>query len=161
MRIKTPSRDADARELRCRRCQTARHCRRRGTRRGCPCYGVHRRDGGRPQGPPLRHTHQRNKGSGTPANALSSVPHQAGAVAPRRSGLRRPSACGRARLPAFHHGSSQGVYRPLVRSGPGFVDSPSKGRGSLRRRATHFQRCTPHAGHSAGRHDARTAREQS
>ncbi len=32
-----------------------------------------------------------------------------------------PSALGRARLPAFHHGSAQGVCGPLVRSGPGFV----------------------------------------
>jgi hypothetical protein len=45
---------------------------------------------------------------------------------------------GTARLPAFHHGSSQGVCGPLVRSGPGFVGRPSKGRGSLRRRSTHF-----------------------
>ena len=71
------------------------------------------------------------------------------------------SALGRARLPAFHHGSAQGVCSPLVRSGPGFVGKPSKGRGSLRRRPAHFQRRTSHAGRSAGRHDARTARERS
>ena len=67
---------------------------------------------------------------------------------------------GTARLPAFHHGSSQEVCGPLVRSGPGFVGKPSKGRGSLRRRPTHFQRRTSHAGRNAGRHDARTARER-
>ena len=72
-----------------------------------------------------------------------------------------PSAIGRARLPAFHLGSSQGVCGPLVRSGPGFVGKPSKGRGSLRRRSDHFQRRTSHAGRNAGRHDARTARERS
>jgi hypothetical protein len=66
---------------------------------------------------------------------------------------------GTARLPA-HHGSSQGVCGPLVRSGPGFVGKPSKGRGSLRRRPDHFQRRTSHAGRNAGRHDARTARER-
>ncbi len=65
-----------------------------------------------------------------------------------------------ARLPAFHHGSSQGVCSPLVRSGPGFVGKPSKRRGSLRRRPDHFQRRTSHAGRNAGRHDARTARER-
>ncbi len=31
-----------------------------------------------------------------------------------------PEREGAARLPAFHHGSSQGVCGPLVRSGPGF-----------------------------------------
>ena len=71
------------------------------------------------------------------------------------------SALGRARLPAFHHGSCQGVCSPLVRPGPGFVGKPSKGRGSLRRRPDHFQRRTSHAGRNAGRHDARTAREPS
>ena len=49
-------------------------------------------------------------------------PRASGArVAPRRKRLAPPSACGRARLPAFHHGSAQGVCSPLVRSGPGFV----------------------------------------
>ena len=71
------------------------------------------------------------------------------------------SALGRARLPAFHHGSCQGVCRPLVRPGPGFVGKPSKRRGSLRRRPDHFQRRTSHAGRNAGGHDARTAREPS
>ena len=46
-----------------------------------------------------------------------------------RCGLRRPSALGRARLPAFHHGSCQGVCCPLVRSGPGFVGQAVQGAG--------------------------------
>ncbi len=71
-----------------------------------------------------------------------------------------PEREGTARLPAFHRGSCQGVCSPLVRSGPGFVGEPSKGRGSLRRRPDHFQRRTSHAGRNAGRHDARTARER-
>jgi hypothetical protein len=37
-------------------------------------------------------------------------------------------------------------------------EAASTGRASRRRRRTHFQRCTPHAGLSAGRLDARTAR---
>ncbi len=79
-----------------------------------------------------------------------------------RSGLHRPSALGRARLPAFHHGSCQGVCL-VPWCGPGQVSwaNPSKRRGSLRRRPDHFQRRTSHAGHSAGRHDARTTREPS
>ena len=61
----------------------------------------------------------------------------------RKTQGRPPHLRGAARLPAFHHGSSQGVCGPLVRSGPGFVGKPSKGRGSLRRRisplpATHL-----------------------
>ena len=71
-----------------------------------------------------------------------------------------PEREGTARLAAFHHGSCQGVCGPLVRSGPGFVGRAIKGRGSLRRRSPHFQRRTPHPSHNAGRHDARTAREQ-
>ena len=106
-----------------------------------------------------------------PANKREAERRQTRAVPPariRRAGrategaaCAAPSAIGRARLPAFHHGSSQGVCGPLVRSGPGFVDRPSKGRGSLRRRPGHFQRRTSHAGRNAGRHDARTARERS
>jgi hypothetical protein len=72
-----------------------------------------------------------------------------------------PSAVGRARLPAFHHGSCQGEYLiPKARPGPGFVVTASTGRASRRRRYPHFQRCTPRSGRSAGRHDARTARER-
>ena len=50
-------------------------------------------------------------------------PAPAGAVAPRiRSACADPSAVGRARLPAFHHGSCQGEYLiPKARPGPGFV----------------------------------------
>jgi hypothetical protein len=78
-----------------------------------------------------------------------------------KSACADPSAVGRARLPAFHHGSCQGEYLiPKARPGPGFVVTASTGRASRRRCRTHLQRCTPHAGHSAGRHDARTARER-
>jgi len=81
--------------------------------------------------------------------------------ATERSACADPSAVGRARLPAFHHGSCQGEYLiPKARPGPGFVDTASTGRASRRRRRTHFQRCTPRSGRNAGRHDARTARGQ-
>jgi hypothetical protein len=56
-------------------------------------------------------SYERKKGSGTPADALSHVPHASGARgAPRKGRLAPPSAYGRARLPAFHHGSRQGTY---------------------------------------------------
>ena len=95
---------------------------------------------------------QKYKGYGTPEDAGPTSAPWGAALPPEREGA--------ARLPAFHHGSSQGVCGPLVRSGPGFVGRPSKGRGSLRRRPDHFQRRTSHAGRNAGRHDARTARER-
>jgi hypothetical protein len=58
---------------------------------------------------------ERNKGSGTPANAGRTTCTQAAHRARHgEGGLRRPSAFGRARLPAFHHGSAQGVCGPLV-----------------------------------------------
>jgi hypothetical protein len=55
----------------------------------------------------------KKKGSGTPANALSYARTQA--ACGTRHGERRlapPSACGRARLPAFHCGSHQRDFRP-------------------------------------------------
>ena len=71
--------------------------------------------------------YEKEKGSGTPADALSSARTSGCGARHGRSGLRRPSAIGRARLPAFHHGSSQGVCGPLVRSGPGFVGNGPRG----------------------------------
>ena len=51
--------------------------------------------------------YKRKKGSGTPADAVVQVPHASGVRgAPRiKSACADPSAYGRARLPAFHHGS--------------------------------------------------------
>ena len=57
--------------------------------------------------------HAQEKGSGTPANALCLARTQA--ACGTRHGVRRlapPSACGRARLPAFHYGSHQRDFRP-------------------------------------------------
>jgi hypothetical protein len=54
-------------------------------------------------------TKKEKEGSGTPANAGQNLPHANTARGSRHGvgGLRRPSAVGRARLPAFHHGSRQ------------------------------------------------------
>lgn len=66
-----------------------------------------------------------------------------------------------ARLPAFHHGSSQGVLLSL-----GAIRARLRGRTRQKGRGypadghCHFQRRTSHAGRNAGGHDARTAREQ-
>jgi hypothetical protein len=57
--------------------------------------------------------HARIKGSGTPADALGLA--RTRAACGTRHGERRlapPSACGRARLPAFHRGSSGGEPTP-------------------------------------------------
>jgi hypothetical protein len=49
---------------------------------------------------------KKNKGSGTPADAVFHGPCQAGTAARHGSvGLRRPVRFGRARLPAFHYGT--------------------------------------------------------
>jgi hypothetical protein len=67
---------------------------------------------------------ERNKGSGTPADAVFHVPHASGArVAPRiKSACADPSAVGRARLPAFHHGFRQRDSSSLRLSfRPGFL----------------------------------------
>ena len=69
---------------------------------------------------------------------------------------------GAARLPAFHHGSCQRDSRiPSAQLGPGFPGTQRRyAAGYPRRRTARLQRCTSHAGHSAGRHDARAARER-
>src|SRR5271156_5232268 len=55
----------------------------------------------------------KKEGSGTPTNALFRVPHAAARGSRHgKVGLRRPSACGRARLSAFHHGFRQRDSRP-------------------------------------------------
>jgi hypothetical protein len=57
--------------------------------------------------------HEKIKGSETPADALCFARTQA--ACGTRHGVRRlapPSACGRARLPAFHYGSHQRDFRP-------------------------------------------------
>src|SRR5271170_8179848 len=55
----------------------------------------------------------KKEGSGTPTDALFRVPHAAARGSRHgKVGLRRPSACGRARLSAFHHGSRQRDSRP-------------------------------------------------
>ncbi len=72
------------------------------------------------------------------------------------------TAVGRARLPAFHRGSHQGEYSiPKGQPGPGFVGYGAKHDGHRRQHRTQFQRSTSRTGHSAGRHDARAARERS
>ena len=58
---------------------------------------------------------KKKKGSGTPADVYSMVRMQAGMRgAPRiRSARADPPLAGRARLPAFHHGSCLAGFRPL------------------------------------------------
>ena len=101
-----------------------------------------------------RRDEDERKGSGTPADALFNNLRTSGCGrATERSACADPSAVGRARLPAFHHGSCQGEYLiPKARPGPRFVGR-QRPRGGLsrRRRHPHFQRCTPRAGHNAGR----------
>jgi hypothetical protein len=63
----------------------------------------------------LRSTHppRRNKGGGKPTDAFQMSRTQAACGSRHGAiGLRRPSACGRARLSAFHHGSRQRDFRP-------------------------------------------------
>jgi hypothetical protein len=78
-----------------------------------------------------------------------------------RHGVRRlapPSACGRARLPAFHlRFSPTGLSSRGLSFGPGFPKTALK-RGLCRLRCHRSQRCTSRAGRIAGRHDARAAR---
>ena len=123
---------------------------------------------------------ERKKGSGTPADAVVQVPHASGVRgAPRKGGLRRPSACGRARLPAFHHGSRQressslrlslgqaswdlaGALDPVRPPQPGGGDLAQLKRALHPPRPVPVQRSTSHAGRNAGRHDAQAARERS
>ena len=81
-----------------------------------------------------------------------------------RHGVKRlapPSACGRARLPAFHLRSSPtGLSSRGLSVGPGFPKTAPK-HGHCRQRRPRSQRCTSRASRSAGRHDARAARERS
>ena len=79
------------------------------------------------------------------------------AVRATKSRLAPPSAVGRARLSAFHHGSRQRESSSLRLSfRPGFLGCGAKRCGLARQRRSQFQRCTSHTGHSAGRHDARS-----
>ncbi len=95
----------------------------------------------------------KEKGSGTPADALSSVPHQRVRSRHGKVGLRRPVRC-RARSPAGvpprllprRVSHPQGATRAMLRG-----TAASTRRASLRRRYLHFQRCTSRAGHNAGR----------
>ena len=122
----------------------------------------------------------KKKGSGTPADAVVQVPHASGVRgAPRiKSACADPSAVGRARLPAFHHGSRQRESSSLRLSlGQASWDSagaldpvrpPQPGGGDLAqlKRALHpprpvpVQRSTSRAGRNAGRLDAQAARER-
>ena len=78
-----------------------------------------------------------------------------------RHGVRRlapPSACGRARPPAFHlRFSPAGLSSRGLSFGPGFPKTAPK-RGHSRQRCPRSQRCTSRASLFAGRHDARAAR---
>ena len=105
---------------------------------------------------------KKKKGSGTPADAVFHVPHASSVrVAPRRRRLAPPSplsgalACRRSTA-ALTKGSI-----PSPRGNPGQASWIRRlKRGHRRQRRTQLQRSTSHAGHSAGRHDARAAREQ-
>jgi hypothetical protein len=56
--------------------------------------------------------------------------------------------------------AKESISSPRRDPGQASWEAASTGRASRRRRRTHFQRCTPRSGRSAGRHDARTARER-
>jgi hypothetical protein len=79
-----------------------------------------------------------------------------------RHGVRRlapPSACGRARLPAFHlRFSPAGLSSRRLSVGPGFPKGGIRERTVPHAPPVRSQRCTSRAGRSAGRHDARAAR---
>ena len=102
----------------------------------------------------------RNKGSGTPANAGLQTRTSGCGARHGRSGLRRAFRY-RARSPAgvpprlFPRGVwSLGAIRARFRG------QTVQGGGGAPPATAHFQRRTSHAGRNAGRHDARTAREQ-
>jgi hypothetical protein len=121
---------------------------------------------------------RKNKGGETPADAMFDCPHASGVrYAPRKERLAPPSACGRARLPAFHRGSCQGDFRPQgSASGQASWDAsgaldpvrpPQPGGGDLTRlngcyppRPVPVQRSTSRAGRIAGRMMPETARER-
>ena len=97
---------------------------------------------------------QQIKGSGTPAGAVVHGLYASGAQgAPRKGGLRRPSALGRARLPAFHHGTC-GSDRtpPLSSSSRTSWDGTTEGRVlSVPCRPSAAGVMSPQTGHRAGR----------
>jgi hypothetical protein len=78
--------------------------------------------------------------------------------APRKGGLRRPSASGALACRRSTAVLPKGCVVPWCDPGQASWVLCHRG-GYDRRLGTHFQRRTPHAGHSAGRLDARTARE--
>src|ERR1700733_9919963 len=105
---------------------------------------------------PAKSKRKRNAG-----RRIVLCPHTSGVRdAPRKRRLAPPSACGRARLPAFHRGSRQRDFRP---------EGSASGQASRKRRAScgvphapsRLQRSTSRAGRNAGRHDARAARVRS
>src|ERR1700678_4592115 len=85
--------------------------------------------------PTLRRLRPRkNKGSGTPADAFVSCPHASGVRdAPRERRLAPPSACGRARLPAFHlRFLPAGLSSRRLSVGPGLPEAERKLRRAAR-----------------------------
>ena len=103
--------------------------------------------------------HAQIKGSGTPADAMSHARMQA--ACGTRHGVRRlapPSACGRARLPAFHlRFLPAGLSSRGLSSGPGFPKTAPNA-ADVPPTPLRLQRCTSRAGRNAGRHDTRAAR---
>jgi hypothetical protein len=84
--------------------------------------------------------HAQEKGSGTPADAFVVCPYASGVRdAPRKRRLAPPSACGRARLPAFHYGSHQRDFRP---------EGSASGQASRKRRESCGVPHAPVFGHS-------------
>jgi Reverse transcriptase (RNA-dependent DNA polymerase) len=101
----------------------------------------------------------KQKGSGTPADAEFHARTQA--ACGTRHGRRRlapPSACGRARLPAFHRGSCRRDFRPGGSASGQASRRRHRTLRTCRKRRLRSQRSTSRAGRSAGRHDARAAR---
>jgi hypothetical protein len=92
---------------------------------------------------------------------LSRCPHASGVrCALRRRRLAPPSACGRARLPAFHlRFSPKGLSSRGLSFGPGFPKTAPNA-ADWPPTPPRSQRCTSRAGLSAGRRDARAARER-
>ena len=97
---------------------------------------------------------QIKEGSGTPADAVVHDLYASGAQgAPRRRRLAPPFRFGRARLPAFHHGTC-GSDRtpPLSSSSRTSWDGTTVGMGVTHPRPSQYSgRCSPQAGRRAGR----------
>ncbi len=88
----------------------------------CPCGAIFNtffRVGFAALSPPHEESHERKKRRKRNAGRRNvQLPHQAGAAPATERRLAPPSACGRARLPAFHHGTCRDDRTPRLSSSP-------------------------------------------